>query len=70
MTPSKLRIQPVGDANWSDMEALFENKGGPKYCWCMAWRPMAGRATADNAARKLALRERVLKGVPIGLLAM
>jgi GNAT superfamily N-acetyltransferase len=59
--------EPVTTANWRDLEALFEGKGGPKYCWCMAWRPLEQRTTADNAARKRALHERAERGVPIGL---
>jgi GNAT superfamily N-acetyltransferase len=68
MTAAKLTVKPVTRSTWPDFEALFEGKGGPKYCWCMAWRAMADRAKADNAARKTALHERVLKGTPIGLL--
>ncbi|MDL1878190.1 hypothetical protein FBQ85_23965 [Cytophagia bacterium CHB2] len=26
---------------------LFESRGGPKYCWCMAWR-----ASRSKAARR------------------
>lgn len=58
----------VTSENWPDLEALFEGKGGPKYCWCMAWRAMDQRGTADNAARKRALQSRVEAGVPIGLI--
>lgn len=60
--------RPVTAANWSDFEALFEGRGAPKYCWCMAWRPMEERGSADNAARKQALHHRVRTGTPIGLL--
>lgn len=68
MVSQKLIVEPVTEANWPDLETLFEGKGGPSYCWCMAWRPMEGRASADNAARKRALHERVLEGTPIGLI--
>lgn len=67
MAVSKFAVKPVTEATWSDLEALFEGRGGPKYCWCMAWRPMEDRSTADNEARKRALQARVLRGVPIGL---
>jgi GNAT superfamily N-acetyltransferase len=67
MTALKLSVRPVTKATWPDFEALFEGKGAPKYCWCMAWRQMADRVTADNAARKQALYERVAKRTPIGL---
>src|SRR3546814_8659492 len=59
---------PVTKATWGDLEKLFEGKGGPKYCWCMAWRRMEERSSADSAARKEALHGRVLKKVPVGLL--
>lgn len=67
-TGSKFSVKPATKANWSDLEALFEGKGGPKYCWCMVWRPMTDRRSAGNAARKHALHDRVLKRTPIGLL--
>lgn len=68
MAVQKLSVKPVTKATWPDLEALFEGKGGPKYCWCMAWRPMEDRTSADNAARKKVLHERVLKRTLIGLL--
>lgn len=68
MVAPRFSARPVTTANWTDFEALFEGKGAPKYCWCMAWRPMEERSSADNAARKQALHERVRTGVPIGLL--
>lgn len=67
MTAPKFVVKPVTRATWPDLEALFEGRGGPKYCWCMAWRPMADRSAADNEARKRALHARVLNGVPVGL---
>lgn len=69
MDASNLIVKPLTKSVWPDLETLFEAKGGPKYCWCMAWREMAqDRRSADNAARKQALRGRVLKRTPIGLL--
>jgi GNAT superfamily N-acetyltransferase len=68
MPRSSFSVKPVTKAVWPDLEALFEAKGGPKYCWCMAWRPMEDRTTADNAARKQALYDRVRRRVPIGLI--
>lgn len=68
MPTTKLTVKPVTKASWPDLEQLFEAKGGPKYCWCMAWRDMPDRTHSDNADRKKALHERVLKRTPIGLL--
>ena len=68
MAGPELTVKPVTKATRPDLEALFEGRGGPKYCWCMAWREMENRASADRAARKAALHQRVLDGIPIGLL--
>jgi GNAT superfamily N-acetyltransferase len=52
--------------HWGDFEALFESKGAPKYCWCMAWRP---NAKPDAKSRKAAIHKYVQDGTPIGILA-
>jgi GNAT superfamily N-acetyltransferase len=49
--------------HWDDFERLFEAKGSPKYCWCMAWR-----ATAEEIKLKVAMHDRVRAGIPVGLL--
>ncbi|HVS65322.1 MAG TPA: hypothetical protein VMT85_17665 [Thermoanaerobaculia bacterium] len=61
-------VHAVEGGRWSDFERLFENRGGPKYCWCMAWRatPEEVKRT-DNASRKAAMVSRVESGVPVGL---
>jgi GNAT superfamily N-acetyltransferase len=62
-------IHAVTSERWADFERLFEAKGGPKYCWCMAWRSMPeDTKQADGSQRKAALAARVADGVPIGLL--
>ena len=53
---------------WPDLERLFESRGGPKYCWCMVWRPMPSALRAARGAKKEALRSVVGQGVPIGIL--
>ncbi|MFN3515236.1 MAG: GNAT family N-acetyltransferase [Phenylobacterium sp.] len=68
MDDADLQVRPVTEATWADLERLFEGRGGPKYCWCMAWRPMENRASARPEARKSALRARVAAGTPIGLI--
>ena len=35
---AKLRFTEVTRKTRADFENLFEAPGGPKYCWCMAWR--------------------------------
>jgi GNAT superfamily N-acetyltransferase len=60
-----LTCKPVTPATWPDLEALFESRGGPSYCWCMAFRRIG--PDADRVARKAALAERVHGGIPVGL---
>ncbi len=49
---------------------LFESKGCPSYCWCMAWRPLPeDRTKASNAVRKRAMKRLVSAGTPVGILA-
>ncbi|MDR0599515.1 MAG: GNAT family N-acetyltransferase [Treponema sp.] len=64
-----LEINPVSKTNWDDFEALFEERGGPKYCWCMAWR-MTKEELKDNTPerRKEYIKKRIFTGVPVGLL--
>ncbi len=64
-----LEFREVNRERWSDLEHLFENRGGPMYCWCMPYRimtPNYGRA--DNEAKKEALHGYVTEGTPIGIL--
>jgi len=63
----KLTFKPVTKATWKDFEALFEAKGGPGYCWCMPFREIATADRSNNAAKKEAMKARVAKRVPIGL---
>jgi GNAT superfamily N-acetyltransferase len=69
MAGTRLTFKPVTKARWADFEALFEAPGSPKYCWCMAWRPMdADRSTATNAVRKAEMEGRIKKNAAVGLL--
>lgn len=66
---SDLLIREVDESCWPDLVSLFETPGGPKYCWCMAWRAMGTEAKTMTAAdRRSALERRVRDGIPIGLL--
>ena len=63
-----LTFAPVTSASWSNFEALFEAPGGPKYCWCMAWRASSAEVKEiGKASRKPLLRERVDHGTTVGL---
>jgi len=61
-----ITFHEVDASRWDDFERLFENRGGPKSCWCMVWR--AGAKTAKGPDRKAAMKRYVCEGVPIGLL--
>ncbi len=66
----EIDFHPVTAERWSDFERLFECKGGPHYCWCMAWRVNENRKTVPGkAGLKLSMKGRVENGIPIGLLA-
>ena len=62
-----LTVKSVTKSTWPELEALFEGRGGPSYCWCMPFRKMENRAEASNEDRKAALKGRVDEAVPIGL---
>lgn len=63
-------FREVETTTWGDFEALFEARGGPKYCWCMVFRAPPGRSHArDNPERKAEMRRRVSAGEPVGILA-
>lgn len=67
--PDRLAFRPVDAVRWPDMERLFESRGAPGYCWCMAWRQTPEEAKhTDHASRKAYMRARVLAGVPVGIL--
>ena len=64
-----LTVHEVDASRWPDFERLFESRGGPKACWCMAWRARGAKAkNTKGSARKAAIKARVDDGVPIGLL--
>ncbi len=63
-------IHPVTPERWDDLARFFQGHGNPNYCWCMTWR-VSSREFRDleSGGRQEALRERVLSGQPVGLLA-
>lgn len=65
-----VEIRPVTPDDWQDFERLFEDRGGPKSCWCMVWRTYARTGDgSDKDARKRGMRDRIGRGDPVGLLA-
>ena len=59
----------VDTENWPDLTSLFDASGGPKYCWCMAWRPWPNDLERNSAGKKAALERVIGAGTPVGLLA-
>jgi GNAT superfamily N-acetyltransferase len=65
-----LEFYPVNLDRWADYEALFESKGAPHYCWCMAWRKADRNGGAmTKAQKKTAMKQRISEGTPVGILA-
>lgn len=64
-----LTFKAVTGATWDELAALFESKGCPSYCWCMAWRASREELKhTDHASRKAQLKGRVDDGIPVGIL--
>ncbi|MDX8496963.1 GNAT family N-acetyltransferase [Mesorhizobium sp. VK4C] len=49
-------------------EALFEQPGAPKYCWCMAWRH-SSREHIENDEKKRMMMALIDAGAPVGIVA-
>ncbi|HXH22989.1 MAG TPA: GNAT family N-acetyltransferase [Dehalococcoidia bacterium] len=64
----KLRFEEVTPDRWTDFEALFESRGGPKNCWCMVWRTLPSKDRRNKGAKKQAMKRLILGGEPVGLL--
>ncbi len=65
----RLVFREVDRQRLNDFVTLFASRGGPKYCWCMAWRATPVEAKqSDGASRKAAFLGRVKQGVPVGIL--
>ena len=72
MNPTEANIQflPVTRSRWSDLEDLFESRGGPNHCWCMVFRSMPStERRAGGPAKKRALSQMVATESPVGILA-
>lgn len=64
-----MKVIPVDRNNWEDFEKLFESKGAPSYCWCMAWRMNKEELKNNNSkSRKGYIKKRVDAKIPIGQL--
>ena len=66
---ARLTFEPVTRARWADFAKLFEAPGGPKYCWCMAWRTTSAETRQiGKGSRRPLMQSRVEAGTPVGLL--
>src|SRR3990172_6289176 len=66
----RLTFHEVDRGRWRDLAKLFDAPGGPKYCWCMSWRPLENRSRPGGSQRRrAALQRRARAGVPVGILA-
>lgn len=68
--PAALTFKPVTDKTVGDFEALFDAKGSPSYCWCMAWRATSAELKdAKGPARRRQMLGRIAEKIPVGILA-
>jgi GNAT superfamily N-acetyltransferase len=63
-----IRFVEVTQKTRADFEALFEQPGAPKYCWCMAWRH-SSREHIQNDEKKRMMMARIDAGTPVGIVA-
>lgn len=70
MIDKQLTILPVERETWGAFERLFEERAGPKSCWCMVWRNYARTKSGnDKDDRKRGMHEMISSGQTVGLLA-
>lgn len=62
-------LRPVGKDGWDEFEAFFSSKSILRYCWCMEFR-MTKEELRENTTvrRKAFMKQRILTGVPVGLI--
>ncbi|CAN7552859.1 GNAT family N-acetyltransferase [Mesorhizobium sp. LjRoot246] len=66
---AEIRFSAVTRSTRADFENLFEQPGGPKYCWCMAWRNLPSREHVPNDEKKRAIISLIEADTPVGILA-
>ncbi|OJX70861.1 MAG: GNAT family N-acetyltransferase [Mesorhizobium sp. 65-26] len=64
-----MRFVDVTPSTRGAFESLFEQPGAPKYCWCMAWRPLPNRGQAENDDKKRSMMALIDAGTPVGIVA-
>ena len=66
---AEIRFSEVTRSTRADFENLFEQPGGPKYCWCMAWRNLPSREHVPNDEKKRAIISLIEADTPVGIVA-
>lgn len=61
-------FREVNRESWADFARLFESRGGPKYCWCMAWRKLPLEDRQSRGRLRAAMSAMVEAGIPVGIL--
>jgi GNAT superfamily N-acetyltransferase len=63
-----LTFKPVTKTTKDDFVTVFDGPGGPKYCWCMAWRQSNAEVKdSSGPSRKRQMLGRINAGTPVGL---
>lgn len=49
----RIAFHEVDRQRLNDFVKLFASRGGPEYCWCMAWRATPEEANQQDGASRL-----------------
>ena len=66
---AEISFTEVTRSTRADFENLFEQPGGPKYCWCTAWRKLPSREHVPNDEKKRTIISLIEADTPVGILA-
>lgn len=70
MVAAGYKFCPLTPDRWSDLEALFGDRGACGGCWCMWWKLSRAEWTAGKGIKnKNALRKIVKSGISPGIIA-
>ena len=65
---TNVHVRPVTGETWADFTRLFQDRGGPHYCWCTLHRFRGSRNMSDSVKRQ-GMKDLVENATPIGVLA-
>ena len=67
---TQIRVVPVAEVPWSDVQAVFGTRGDPAGCWCQWFKQSTAEwREQDATCREAALREQSRDGSGPGLIA-